>query len=49
TPALIFENVNNTDFKQLYPTLSDYDIRYYMYELLKIFEKEVVGLSFFSL
>ncbi|CAF0823044.1 unnamed protein product [Rotaria sordida] len=35
TPALIFENVNNTDFKQLYPTLSDYDIRYYMYELLK--------------
>lgn len=53
TPALIFEYVNNTDFKvnprtflryllcifvgfqQLYPTLSDYDIRYYMYELLK--------------
>jgi len=27
--------VNNTDFKQLYPTLTDYDIRYYMYELLK--------------
>ncbi|CAF4294987.1 unnamed protein product [Rotaria sp. Silwood2] len=35
TPALIFEYVNNTDFKQLYPTLSDYDIRFYMYELLK--------------
>ena len=31
----VFEYVNNTDFKVLYPTLSDYDIRYYMYELLK--------------
>lgn len=35
TPSLIFEYVNNTDFKQLYPTLTDYDIRYYIYELLK--------------
>lgn len=35
TPSLIFEYVNNTDFKVLYPTLSDSDIRYYMYELLK--------------
>lgn len=35
TPALIFEYVNNMDFKQLYQTLSDYDIRYYMFELLK--------------
>eukprot|EP01038_Epipyxis_sp_PR26KG_P011332 gene11332-15196_t len=35
TPSLIFENVNNTDFKILYPTLSDYDIRYYIFELLK--------------
>jgi len=35
TPSLIFEYVNNVDFKQLYPTLTDYDIRYYMYELLK--------------
>ncbi|XP_042415093.1 casein kinase II subunit alpha-like [Zingiber officinale] len=34
-PSLIFEYVNNTDFKVLYPTLSDYDIRYYIYELLK--------------
>eukprot|EP00798_Chlamydomonas_sp_ICE-L_P027192 gene27192-2436_t len=32
TPSLIFEYVNNT---VLYPTLSDYDIRYYMHELLK--------------
>eukprot|EP00118_Oscarella_pearsei_P028802 m.2970 g.2970 ORF g.2970 m.2970 type:complete len:436 (+) comp8992_c0_seq1:159-1466(+) len=35
TPALVFEHVNNTDFKQLYQTLSDFDIRYYLYELLK--------------
>jgi len=35
TPSLIFEHVNNTDFKVLYPTLSDYDIRYYIFELLK--------------
>lgn len=35
TPSLIFEHVNNTDFKILYPTLSDYDIRYYIFELLK--------------
>ncbi|GLU13458.1 hypothetical protein SLE2022_300940 [Rubroshorea leprosula] len=35
TPSFIFEYVNNTDFKVLYPTLTDYDIRYYIYELLK--------------
>jgi casein kinase II subunit alpha len=35
TPSLVFEYINNTDFKQLYPTLTDFDIRYYMYELLK--------------
>ncbi len=36
TPSLVFEYVNNTDFKVLYPTLSEYDIRYYIYELLKV-------------
>jgi len=36
TPSLIFEYVNNTDFKVLYPTLTDYDVRYYIYELLKV-------------
>ncbi|CAO2623972.1 Casein kinase II subunit alpha [Lemmus lemmus] len=35
TPALVFEHVNNTDFKQLYQTLTDYDIRFYIYEVLK--------------
>lgn len=38
TPCLIFEYVNNTDFKVLYPTLTDYDIRYYIFELLKALE-----------
>lgn len=36
TPSLVFEFVNNTDFKVLYPTLTDYDIRYYIHELLKV-------------
>jgi serine/threonine protein kinase len=36
TPSLIFEYIDNQDFKTLYPTLTDYDIRYYMYELLKV-------------
>ncbi|KAI0501507.1 hypothetical protein KFK09_016452 [Dendrobium nobile] len=35
TPSLIFEYVNNNDFRVLYPTLTDYDTRYYIYELLK--------------
>lgn len=35
TPGLIFENINNIDFRTLYPTFTDYDIRFYMYELLK--------------
>jgi casein kinase II subunit alpha len=34
TPCLVFEYINNTDFKVLYPTLSDADIRYYVYEIL---------------
>ncbi|KAL3146334.1 Homeobox protein HD-6 [Trebouxia sp. C0010 RCD-2024] len=35
TPSLVFEYVNNTDFKVLYPTLNEHDIRFYLYELLK--------------
>lgn len=35
TPGLIFEHVDNIDFRTLYPTFTDYDIRYYMFELLK--------------
>lgn len=35
TPSLVFEYVNNLDFKVLYPTLGDFDIRFYLFELLK--------------
>ncbi|PVH75317.1 casein kinase II alpha chain [Cadophora sp. DSE1049] len=35
TPSLIFEYVNNTDFRSLYPKFVDYDVRYYIFELLK--------------
>lgn len=29
--ALIFEYVDNIDHRILYPTFTDYDIRYYLY------------------
>jgi len=35
TPCLIQEYVNNQDFKTLYPTLSDLDIRFYVFQLLR--------------
>ena len=35
TPVLVMEHVDNTDFKVLYPTLSDFEVRYYLYEVLK--------------
>lgn len=35
TPAIIFEYVDNNDFKSLYTQLVDYDIRFYMFEILK--------------
>ncbi|GAM28355.1 hypothetical protein SAMD00019534_115310 [Acytostelium subglobosum LB1] len=35
TPSLIFEYINNTDFKHLAPTLTDFDVRYYILELLR--------------
>ncbi|EGR46199.1 casein kinase II, alpha subunit [Trichoderma reesei QM6a] len=35
TPSLVFEYVENTDFRRLYPAFGDGDARYYMKELLK--------------
>lgn len=35
TPALIFEYVDNTPLKNFYAQITDYDVRFYMYELLK--------------
>lgn len=34
TPALVFEHINNVDFRTLYPTFTDHEIRFYMYQLL---------------
>lgn len=34
TPAIVFEHVNNADFK-IFQTFADYDIRYYTFETLK--------------
>ncbi|XP_055986214.1 casein kinase II subunit alpha-like [Sorex fumeus] len=33
--ALVFEHVNNRAYKELYKTFTDYDIRFYTYEILK--------------
>jgi casein kinase II subunit alpha len=38
TPAFIFELVNAVDHKTLYPALTDLDIRYYIFQLLKALE-----------
>jgi casein kinase II subunit alpha len=38
TPCLIFEYINNANYKTLYANFSDFDCRYYMYELLKALE-----------
>ncbi|KAH7445691.1 hypothetical protein KP509_01G020600 [Ceratopteris richardii] len=35
TPCFIFEYINNTDSKILYPSLTDLDIRYYIFQLLR--------------
>jgi casein kinase II subunit alpha len=35
TPCLIFEFINNTPYKHLYANFSDFDCRFYMYELLR--------------
>jgi len=37
TPCLVFEWIENTDFKILFPKFTDYDIRYYIYETLKVY------------
>lgn len=35
-PSLITEYVHNVDFKALYPKFTDMDVRFYMFELLKV-------------
>lgn len=35
-PSLVTEYIHNVDFKVLYPRFTDFDVRYYMFELLKV-------------
>lgn len=35
TPSFIFEYVNSTDHRELYPRLTDQDIRFYLFQLLR--------------
>jgi casein kinase II subunit alpha len=35
-PSLITEYIHNVDFKQLYSRFTDFDVRYYIFELLKV-------------
>ena len=34
SPCIITERIDNTDFKVLFPTFTDEDIRYYIYQVL---------------
>ncbi|KRX03975.1 Protein kinase-like domain [Pseudocohnilembus persalinus] len=34
TTTLVFEHVNNVDYREIYPSFTDMDIRYYLYQLL---------------
>jgi casein kinase II subunit alpha len=38
TPALVFEHIANDDFKSLYPTFTDADVRHFFFELLRALE-----------
>lgn len=38
TPSFIFEYVQASDFRTIFSTLSDYDVRYYIFEVLKALE-----------
>jgi casein kinase II subunit alpha len=35
TPSFVFEHVNAADFRVLFPTFTDMDLRFYMFEILK--------------
>mmetsp|Transcript_81110 Transcript_81110/g.94548 ORF Transcript_81110/g.94548 Transcript_81110/m.94548 type:complete len:350 (-) Transcript_81110:167-1216(-) len=38
TPSFVFEYVNASDFRTLFPTLSDMEVRFYIFEVLKALE-----------
>jgi len=43
-PSLITEYIHNVDFKLLYPRFTDFDVRYYIFELLKVRALRVIPL-----
>ena len=49
TPCLIFEWIDHTDFKILFPKFVDFDIRYYIYEVLKVIVLLICFYIFFFL
>ena len=36
TTSLVFEYIEHLDFKVLFPKLNDFDVKYYIYEILKV-------------
>ena len=36
TPSLVYEYVETVDWRELYPKLNDLEIRYYVYQILKV-------------
>ncbi len=47
TPCLIFEWIDHTDFKILFPKFTDFDIRYYVYEVLKVKNLNIIKHNFY--
>jgi casein kinase II subunit alpha len=35
TPCLVFEYINNMHYRRLFEKFEDFDVRYYMYQLLR--------------
>jgi len=38
TPSLVFEYIENEDFRSMFNKLTDYEIRYYLFELMKVLD-----------
>jgi casein kinase II subunit alpha len=36
TPSLVTEHVDNVDFRYLYPNFTEFDVKFYVFELLKV-------------
>ena len=38
TPCLVFEYINNMHYRRLFEKFEDFDVRYYMYQLLRVLD-----------